>query len=179
MKNNFKNIVILLCFLVSFAIISSCKQENPSNKEEKTSNEEIKIIDKDTITTNIEEDNKQLDANLVFKDRLIKEKIIEKGYNYSVFRVSSLRNQKENDLLPLSAKNSFHLLGKALDVIVLDINKDYRVNLKDVDLFVSIIKEVEAENKALVGGIGTYKNKWYSKQMVHFDTRGYAAYWNY
>ena len=82
-------------------------------------------------------------------------------------------------MLPLSAKNSFHLLGKALDVIVWDINNDYRINLQDVDLFISIIKEVEAENKVLVGGIGTYKNKWYSKQMVHFDIRGYAAYWNY
>lgn len=174
-----KNVVILFSVLISFTIISSCKEEKTSNKEEKTSNEEIKIIDKDTITTNIEEDNKQLDANLVLKDKLIKEKIIEKGYKYSITRISSFRNQKENDLLPLSAKNSFHLLGKALDVIVWDINNDYRINLQDVDLFISIIKEVEAENKALIGGIGTYKNNKLSRQMVHFDTRGYAAYWNY
>lgn len=180
-----KNLATIFSFVISFTIILSCKQTSSSN-------EEIKKTDKDTITTNedtiptdtiiednIEDRNKKLDANLVLKDKLIKEKLIKKGYKYSITRMSSFRNQKENDLLPLSAKNSFHLLGKALDVIVLDINNDYHINLKDVDLFVSIIKEVETENKALVGGIGTYKNKWYSKQMVHFDTRGYAAYWNY
>lgn len=167
-----KIIIILLSFLINFTIISSCKQENSSNQVEKTT-------EKDTTTTIIEEDNKKLDANLVLKDKLIKEKIIKKGYKYNVLRVSSLRNEKENDLLPLSAKNSFHLLGKALDVVVLDINDDFSINLEDVDLFISIIKEVETENKALIGGIGTYKNKRISQQMVHFDIRGYAAYWNY
>lgn len=184
MKNNFKNLATILSFVISFTIILSCKQTTSSNEDTKKTDKDT-IINEDTILTDtiiedsLEDRNKKLDANLVLKDKLIKEKIIEKGYKYSITRISSFRNQKENDLLPLSAKNSFHLLGKALDVIVWDINNDYRINLQDVDLFISIIKEVEAENKALIGGIGTYKNNKLSRQMVHFDTRGYAAYWNY
>ena len=96
-QNNMKNLATIFSFVISFTIILSCKQTS--------SNEEIKKTDKDTIATNedtiptdtttiiednIEDRNKKLDANLVLKDKLIKEKIIKKGHSYSVVRGSAI-----------------------------------------------------------------------------------------
>lgn len=171
-----KNMKYLIFILLIIIIFTSILPYSVELKTHKDSTNQI-----DTIGSDIQvvEDDDKLTNELIIKNKLIKEKIISKGHKYRVIRISSFRNEKENNLLPLSAKNSFHLHGKAIDVIVLDINNDFRVNNKDVDLFLSIIKEVERENPKLIGGIGTYKNSWYSKQMVHFDTRGYATFWNY
>ncbi|MDW8295549.1 MAG: hypothetical protein RMJ97_01575 [Raineya sp.] len=59
-----------------------------------------------------------------------------------------------------------------------DINKDGKKNTQDVDDFVQVVREVEKENSTLIGGVGTYKNKFFSRMMVHVDVRGYWASWN-
>ncbi len=72
------------------------------------------------------------------------------------------------------AKNSLHLKGKAIDLIILDINKDGKRNSKDVDIVYRILDKKIIGNK---GGLGSYKNTkgFFGRQMIHFDSRGYKA----
>jgi uncharacterized protein YcbK (DUF882 family) len=120
-----------------------------------------------------------LDSKVILKEKLIRQKLLKKGYAPSYTIISGHRSEGFNKILPLSAKNSFHLYGKAIDFWLGDINQDGKTNTKDVDDFVQVVREVENENPQIIGGIGTYKGKFYSKMMVHIDVRGYRASWNY
>lgn len=50
-------------------------------------------------------------------------------------------------------------------------------NAKDVNIVYTMLNKEIVQSK---GGLGTYKNLngFISKQMVHFDCRGYKARWN-
>jgi uncharacterized protein YcbK (DUF882 family) len=120
-----------------------------------------------------------LDAKVIKKEKLLEEKLKAKGLKADFVRISGKRSKWFNDLLSLSTKNSFHLSGKAIDILVGDINNDRKQNETDVKLVVACLEEIEKENPDLVGGIGTYLNQGaWSKKMVHFDVRGYKARWN-
>ena len=112
----------------------------------------------------------------------LKNKLIEKGYDDNLIVVSGTRWKWHNDLLHYfetgAAKQSFHLKSKAIDVIVRDINHDGEANKEDV----LIVKDLlENEIVGSKGGVGVYlkSNNFFSRQMVHFDCRGYRARWNY
>jgi len=112
----------------------------------------------------------------------LKNKLIEKGYDDNLIVVSGTRWKWHNDLLHYfetgAAKQSFHLKSKAIDVIVRDVNHDGEANKEDV----LIVKELlENEIVGSKGGVGVYlkSNNFFSRQMVHFDCRGYRARWNY
>ena len=121
----------------------------------------------------------KLDVKIIKKDSLLKVKLLKKGFDTDYTRISGKRSKWLNELLPLSAKNSTHLSGQAIDILVGDVNKDGSKNEKDVKLVISCLEEIERENSMLVGGLGTYltKNK-ISRRMVHFDVRGTKARWN-
>jgi uncharacterized protein YcbK (DUF882 family) len=109
----------------------------------------------------------------------LKEEIVKSGYSEKLVVISGKRNVIINTLLTKfgsATKNSRHLKGEAIDVLILDINQDGIANYKDVDIVYSILNEKIIKNK---GGIGTYKNKngFFTRQMVHFDCRGYKARW--
>lgn len=76
-----------------------------------------------------------------------------------------------------AAKNSRHLVGEAIDIIVLDVNQDGTANAKDVDLVYKILNRKIVKSE---GGIGTYKNQkgFFNRQMIHFDCRGKKARWH-
>ncbi len=102
------------------------------------------------------------------------------GYRPSFYVVSGKRHQWHNDLLVAfggAASNSRHLKGEAIDIIVLDVNRDGTANSKDVDIIYTILNEKIIKNK---GGIGTYKKDvtLFGKQMIHFDCRGHKARWH-
>jgi uncharacterized protein YcbK (DUF882 family) len=112
----------------------------------------------------------------------LKNKLVEKGYEDNIVIVSGTRWKWHNDLLHYfetgAAKESFHLKSKAIDVIVRDVNHDGKSNKEDV----LIVKELlESEIVGSKGGVGVYlkSNNFFSRQMVHFDCRGYRARWNY
>jgi uncharacterized protein YcbK (DUF882 family) len=112
----------------------------------------------------------------------LKNKLIEKGYDDNLIVVSGTRWKWHNDLLHYfetgAAKQSFHLKSKAIDVIVRDVNHDGEANKEDV----LIVKDLlENEIVGSKGGVGVYlkSNNFFSRQMVHFDCRGYRARWNY
>ena len=125
--------------------------------------------------------------SLIGVDPIAKEKLkelrlqmLDRGYTDSFFVLSGRRWKWDNYLLNQfggAAKNSQHLQGKAIDIIVLDVNKDGLINGGDVDLVVKVLKQSVIKNK---GGIGTYKGQsgFFNRQMVHFDVRGNKARWN-
>ena len=102
------------------------------------------------------------------------------GYSPNWIVTSTVRPKWFNDLLVKyngAASKSQHLVGKAVDIVVLDVNSDGRSDSKDVDIIYDILNKKIIRNK---GGIGTYKNGtlFMDKQMVHFDSRGFRTRWH-
>ena len=59
---------------------------------------------------------------------------------------------------------------------VFDINGDNLFNKEDISIIEKANKAVEKEYPDLIGGFGDYfidKNDYFTKHMIHFDTRGY------
>jgi len=120
------------------------------------------------------------DKEITRKLDLIKIELNSKGYQTSWIIISQKRLSIFNDLLPKSAKKknspSWHLKGKAIDVYVFDINGDYLFNKEDISIIEQANKVVEKEHPELIGGFGDYFleiNGYFTKHMIHFDTRGY------
>jgi hypothetical protein len=120
------------------------------------------------------------DKEIKRKLELIKVELNSKGYETSWIVISQRRLSFFNDLLPKSAKKknspSWHLKGKAIDVYVFDINGDNLFNKEDISIIEQANKVVEKEHPELIGGFGDYFldiNGYFTKHMIHFDTRGY------
>lgn len=113
------------------------------------------------------------------KVKLVKESLVNAGYNPRWFTISEKRNRYFNALLPNSAKKSHHLHGNAIDVYVIDINGDGKFTQTDLDIVKVHTKRVERRNPSLKGAFGTYTSKPISKHMIHFDTRGYSTSYNH
>ena len=114
------------------------------------------------------------------KLNMIENEISKRGYINNWFIISGKRSSWYNELLPNSAKQSYHLHGDAIDIYVFDINGDGIFNNEDVKIFESANQYVESNYPELVGGLGTYTNKGYlSSHMIHIDTRGYKKRYNY
>ncbi len=102
------------------------------------------------------------------------------GYAKKMYVISGKRFEFLNLILAKygsAVKSSRHLKGEAIDILVLDINKDGESNSKDVDIVYGLLDKKIIKNK---GGIGTYKKKssFFTRQMVHFDCRAYKARWH-
>lgn len=111
----------------------------------------------------------------------LKYKLEERGYSKKLLVISTKRLKIHNNLLvkySTAAKKSKHLIGNAIDFIVLDVNNDGKVNRIDVDIVFEILDTEIIKNE---GGIGTYKNEsfFFNQQMIHIDARGYKARWAY
>ena len=109
----------------------------------------------------------------------LKDSLRQKGYSPRLLVISTKRFKWHNDIqvkFSGAAKESRHLIGDAIDFIVLDINKDGNSNSKDVDIVFAILDKIIIKDK---GGIGTYKgeNSFIDRQMIHIDCRGYKARW--
>ena len=111
---------------------------------------------------------------------LIQAEIAKKGYNNYWFVISGKRFNWYNKILSNSDKKSFHLTGKAIDIYVFDINGDYKFDSVDIEIFESANHIVELKHPELAGAYGTYTTKGYfTKHMIHFDTRGKKHRYNY
>ncbi len=111
---------------------------------------------------------------------VLQQQLKAKGYAPRFWIISTVRPQWLNDLLVAigdgAAPKSRHIVGEAIDIVVMDVNQDGKSNHEDVSIVRDILaKEVIGQN----GGIGTYPHAFdfCSRQMVHFDCRGYAARW--
>ena len=116
------------------------------------------------------------DKEITRKLELIKLELNSKGYKTNWIIISQNRLSFINDLLTNSSKDSWHLKGKAIDVYVFDINGDNLFNKEDISIIEQANNVVEKEHPELIGGLGDYsldKNDYFTKHMIHFDTRGY------
>jgi uncharacterized protein YcbK (DUF882 family) len=110
----------------------------------------------------------------------LKTELIKEGYQSNLYVISGRRFGPDNWLLNRfggAAKNSKHLAGQAIDVVVLDVNRDGLSDAEDVEIVYRILDQVIIQDK---GGIGTYykgSKDFFSRQMVHFDCRGTHARW--
>ncbi len=175
----FKNVLVILFF--SFV----CSSNNTIEKTAK----EFSLDDNDPQLLSVL-NNEELDKNVRLKFKYLVEEIKNNNnYKNNLIVISTHRDEAMNSFLPLAAKKSLHTEGKAIDVLVGDINGDGVSNATDVDIVVGLLTNIERKHPKLVGGVGTYKNRPKTgnvikdvfiekgKQMVHFDTRGYHARW--
>jgi hypothetical protein len=115
------------------------------------------------------------DKKITRKLELIKLELNSKGYKTRWIIISQKRLSFFNDLLHNSKKNSWHLKGMAIDVYVFDINGDNLFNKEDISIIEQANKVVEKEYPELIGALGDYfldKHDYFTKHMIHFDTRG-------
>lgn len=120
------------------------------------------------------------DRKTSMKIALIENELAKNGYYPSWIIISKKRSVLYNSMLSNSSKNSYHSKGKAIDILVFDINNDGVFNTKDLILFRKANREVEKTHPGIVGGVITYTTKgWPTNKMVHIDTRGYSKYYNY
>lgn len=111
------------------------------------------------------------------KERILSKSLTEKGLKSSYIIISGYRPPWLNKITPLAAKNSVHQVGKAIDIYVFDVNGDWKINRKDVDIIVQELEKIDRLHPQLAGGLGTYFKS--SPQMVHFDVSGGKRRWNY
>lgn len=121
-----------------------------------------------------------VDEATVATYRDLQQKVTESGHDPKFFILSGRRFWLDNKLLTAfggASKNSRHLQGDALDIIVLDVNGDGTADRADVDI---IHRNLDDDLIRDRGGLGTYKNEsgFLNRQMVHFDLRGHRARWN-
>jgi hypothetical protein len=118
-------------------------------------------------------------TNVNQKLSLIKNEISKRGYSNNWFVISGRRQKWYNKVLPNSAKESYHLKGEAIDIYVIDINGDGKFNSEDIKIFESCNASVERTHPEFSGALGTYTTKGYfSRHMIHIDTRGYKKRYN-
>jgi uncharacterized protein YcbK (DUF882 family) len=109
---------------------------------------------------------------------LIESEVSRMGYKTNWIVISEKRHKWYNSLLMNSAKNSIHLSGDAIDIYVFDVDGDNKFTYKDVKIIEKACRNVEREFPELIGGFGSYMKKgFFSKNMVHIDTRGYYKRW--
>ncbi|MGV3560053.1 hypothetical protein [Larkinella arboricola] len=111
------------------------------------------------------------------KEKLLAVELQRAGYGARYIPISGFRPVWLNRLLPLASKKSTHRHGKAIDILVLDINGDWRINKRDVMLVVAALERIDRREKKLKGGLGTYFQSF--PWMVHFDANGSGRRWNY
>ena len=116
--------------------------------------------------------NPPADQEVRMKLALMEEKLKGRGYRTLFFVSSGKRSPWYNDLLG-TVKNSYHLQGKAIDIMVLDIDGDWVFDGRDISILEDINREVERVHPELVGAFGTYRKEGgIYANMVHLDTRG-------
>jgi uncharacterized protein YcbK (DUF882 family) len=83
------------------------------------------------------------------------------------------------------ARDSRHQYGDAADIMVDnngdnrldDLNRDGRVNSKDMRILAEAVESVERQYPELVGGLGLYRANSARGPFIHVDVRGQRARW--
>lgn len=115
----------------------------------------------------------------VKKLNLIKEEVSRMGYHNRWMVISGHRSEWYNSRLPNANKESYHLKGMAIDIYVFDINGNWKFDREDISILMKANDEVERKNPKLVGAFGTYlSGGYFTKRMIHFDTRGFKRKYN-
>lgn len=128
-----------------------------------------------------------IDPLLLTKLEMLIERLGKKGIPAeNLFIMSGYRTPYYNASIK-NGKFSRHIYGDAADVyvdenhdsVIDDLNNDGKASMADAEVIYQTIESIEkeAENKALIGGMGKYKKTASHTWDVHVDTRGYRARW--
>lgn len=103
----------------------------------------------------------------------------QRGYKPRLLVISSYRAPWHNRMLTRfgAARYSRHIQGDAIDILVMDVNRDGKMNTADVDIVYALLDEKIMPG---TGGLGSYKHQrgFWNRQMVHLDCRSEKARWN-
>lgn len=106
------------------------------------------------------------------KLRMIEDEVYRRGYDPNWIIISGKRSQWYNDILRLSAKNSQHVKGNAVDIYVFDVDCDGKFTKKDIEIVRLATISVEKNFPEYKGFFNTYLNKGtFAKRMIHIDVR--------
>lgn len=129
-----------------------------------------------------------LRPKLLLKLEMLLEALADRGYPVRSFHVmSGFRTPYYNVQVLGNGRYSRHQWGGAADIFVDespkngrmdDLNRDGRVNLRDIDVIADLVDRMEAEVVGFpVGGAGRYRANQVRGPFVHVDVRGARARW--
>lgn len=118
-------------------------------------------------------------SNVRKKLELIEDEVAKRGYETKWIVISGKRSVFYNNLLSNSAKNSNHLRGNAIDILVYDIDGNGKFDKKDIFILRSANDYVEKNYPKYSGSFGTYTSKGFlTKHMIHIEVTGRKKYYN-
>ncbi|MCB0629505.1 MAG: D-Ala-D-Ala carboxypeptidase family metallohydrolase [Saprospiraceae bacterium] len=112
-----------------------------------------------------------IDQKLLTKMLEFQQELEKQQYDSRAFTIRySHRHPQFNEAVN-GVGNSQHILGKAVDIVIGDINRDGEYSVEDKRIVLDVL-----ENTVIraAGGVGRYPGT----RTVHFDTRGYRARWD-
>ena len=113
----------------------------------------------------------RIDKNVLYKIIELREELNRRNYRVDGFKVNSgYRTPYYNKEIG-GASKSRHLKGEAVDMVILDVDKDGKYTSADKQIVLEILEQQVIRND---GGIGRYPGT----KIVHMDTRGYRARWD-
>lgn len=118
-------------------------------------------------------------SNVRKKLEMIEDEVAKRGYHTKWIIISGKRSVFYNNLLSNSAKNSNHIRGNAIDILVYDIDGNGKFDKKDISILMSANDFVEKNYPKYSGSFGTYTSKgFFTKHMIHIEVTGRKKYYN-
>ncbi len=123
---------------------------------------------------NLEEERLQyflIDKNLLYALLELQNALETKGYNKNAFTINYAQRHPLFNREVGGVSVSYHIQGKAIDLVIGDINRDGGYSNGDKQIVLDLLETKIIKDK---GGIGRYPGS----NIVHFDVRGYRARWD-
>lgn len=112
-----------------------------------------------------------LDKKLLYRTLDLMLLLEKEDYNKYGFRIREGHRHPHHNFHRGGAKKSQHIRGKAVDIIVEDINRDGKADQADKTILLDLLDKHIIKNK---GGIGRYPGT----MVIHYDTRGSRSRWD-
>ena len=112
-----------------------------------------------------------IDKHLLYKLLELKLELSEKGFDPDGFAVRGGHRHPTHNKLIGGASKSQHIAGKAVDIVITDINQDGKEDKSDKQIVLDLLDKKIIKGQ---GGIGRYPGT----MVVHFDVRGKKARWD-
>lgn len=112
-----------------------------------------------------------VDKKLLYALLDLQNELEKNGYDRNGFRINYAHRHPLLNVEVGGASVSYHIRGQAIDLVILDINKDGLATKDDKKIVLDLLENKIIREK---GGIGRYP--W--SMVVHFDVRGFKARWD-
>lgn len=113
----------------------------------------------------------RIDKAILYKIIDLREELEQNNYRSNGFKVRHGYRTPEHNESVGGASKSRHIKGEAVDMVVLDINRDGKYSDEDKQIIIDLLERKIIKNE---GGIGKYPGT----RTVHMDVRGYRARWD-